>query len=81
MRTIDEIALSHNPRGEILVDDESAVMTPQQYSQLTVYNTSLPTGKTIGKRWRAGEWMGEYVKCEEPGYVGIRWRKILLVDA
>lgn len=55
-------------------------MTQQEVDDLLEYSTTLPTGKTIGKRWkrylhlgpRAGSWvLCEYVPDPDPGYVGI----------
>lgn len=44
---------------------------------LSEYSTSLPTGTTIGKRWkqrRPDGWLiGEYVPHQDPGTVGIKW--------
>lgn len=51
---------------------------------LPEYSFSLPTGTTIGKRWRALRgarwWIGEYVPCEKPGHVGIVWKLAELVE-
>lgn len=80
MRTIEEIALSHNPRGEVLLDDETVILTPSQYRELLVYNSTLPTGQTIGKRWRRHGEMGEYVTHDDPRYMGIKWRRIIVVE-
>lgn len=57
MRTIDEIALSRNPRGEIVVDDTHALMSSDTFNELLVYDTTLPTGTTIGKRWSRTEYV------------------------
>lgn len=52
---------------------------------LPEYSFSLPTGTTIGKRWRALRgnrwWIGEYVPSEKPGHVGIVWKVAELVEA
>ncbi len=61
-----------------------------EFEALREYSCSLPTGTTIGKRWKRREpynttevvkrWlMGEYVECPEPGRVGIVWRQITSV--
>ena len=60
------------------------VLTTPEFEALPEYSCSLPTGQTIGKRWKRkcrdpnGEvWMlGEYVEDPEPGMIGIRWRRI-----
>ena len=67
----------------ILTDDKRADMNYAAFKKLLVYNTSLPTGTTIGKRWRAlyrqGWFMGEYVRDPSPTHVGIKWREIWIM--
>jgi hypothetical protein len=72
----------------ILVDETHAVMTRDAFEALPEYSCTIPTGTTIGKRWRRGEpyvgtrlhwYLGEYVPCDLPGQTGITWREILLV--
>ena len=74
---------------EILVDADHAVMDRRTLLELREYNQSLPTGTTIGKRWRRwnyrpgaelGWWLGEYVPSDAPGCVDIEWRQVLLID-
>lgn len=36
----------------ILTDDRTAVMEPRDFSELPEYSCSIPTGTTIGKRWK-----------------------------
>jgi hypothetical protein len=55
--------------------------------ELPEYSVTLPTGTTIGKRWRrrdpqatSGWTMGEYVPHADPALVGIRWREIALTS-
>lgn len=77
-----------------------------ELTELYEYSTSIPTGTTIGKRWRRNLnayvrpqvthlhffdsvpvrevlpplWViGEYVACDEPGMVGIKWFRTELV--
>ena len=73
----------------ILVDDRTAVMERADLEELPDYSCTLPTGTTIGKRWKRrrnyydeskGWVMGEYAPCAEPGYVAIVWRDVLLVE-
>lgn len=71
----------------ILVDDKTAVMEPRDFEDLFEYSTSIPTGTTIGKRWKArridGWVMGEYEELDQteyPGEVLIRWRVLEVVD-
>jgi len=64
-----------------------AKMSIAEFDALPEYSTTLPTGTTIGKKWKRhilsglnqGEWwLGEYV--EDPNkdakFVGITWKKI-----
>lgn len=64
---------------------EPVAMTQAEVDALLEYSTTLPTGKTLGKRWKRqlyvgpkrGVWvLGEYVEDPDPAYVGIRWREI-----
>lgn len=67
---------------------EVVTMTQVEVDLLLEYSTSLPTGKTIGKRWKrhlgmgpkAGRWvLCEYVPDPDPAYVGITSRLIEVV--
>lgn len=58
------------------------VITRKKLAELPEYSTSVPTGTTIGKRWRRdvdGQWMiGEYVRLPDDSaflltHVGIKW--------
>lgn len=65
-------------------------LTREQFNELPEYSRSIPTGTTIGKRWRRehqwyenGElksrwWVGEYIVDPDPTMVGIKWYKVLL---
>ncbi len=57
-------------------------ITLEALAALPEYSCSLPTGTTIGVRWRAAtrymgertEWrIGTYVSDPSPGMVGIEW--------
>lgn len=65
------------PQGVERIDKVALFALPE-------YSFSLPTGTTIGKRWRALRgarwWIGEYVPCEKPGHVGIVWKVAELVE-
>lgn len=56
------------------------------------YSCSLPTGTRVGKFWLCDRnayrrdlgpnrepdwWLGQYVEDSVPGFVGIRWRKVV----
>lgn len=62
----------------------SEPMTREDLERLDEYSLSLPTGTTIGKRWRRrvgnGWYIGEYVAHEDPTLVGIRWTPVVIVD-
>jgi hypothetical protein len=64
---------------------EVVEMTQAEIDALLEYSTTLPTGKTVGKRWKrrlflgpkAGRWvLCEYVEDPDPEYVGIASRLI-----
>lgn len=65
-------------------------MTQSEVDALLEYSTTLPTGKTIGKRWKrrlyvgskAGSWvLCEYIEDPDPTYVGIASHLIHVSDA
>lgn len=66
-------------------------LSTPQFEEMPEYSCSLPTGTTIGKRWKrnlnfgtrekAVWWMGEYVEDPEPGRVGIEWKEIEIYDS
>lgn len=66
-------------------------MTPVELNALPEYSCSLPTGTTIGKRWRKRIpyytnqplqcWLvAEYVDHPDPNLTGIKWRQVVLVN-
>lgn len=61
-----------------------AVMNKSEFDALPEYSVSLPTGATIGKRWKRkckdGWLVGEYAPDPEPGYVQIKWKRIQLQE-
>lgn len=48
--------------GEILVDETTAVMDRGTLDRLLEYSCSVPTGVTLGKRWKRG-----WCKCVDRG--------------
>lgn len=67
-------------------------LTEGEFNDLPNYSCSLPTGTTIGKRWKRREpyedgppgtvhlwYMGEYVEHPDPETVGIEWFLIELL--
>lgn len=68
-------------------DFDWVILTRVEFHMLPEYSCTIPTGTTIGKRWRRREpygapeeraawFMGEYVPSPMPGHVGIHWRRI-----
>ena len=67
---------------------EEIRLTKNEFDQLPDYSLSVPTGRTIGKRWKRqhvdetmtlGWVMGEYTEHQDANTVGIYWRKIVLL--
>jgi len=64
---------------------ENVELSLSEFESLLEYSTSLPTGKTIGKKWKrrlfVGKYrrvwlVGEYAEDEDPAFVKIIWRRI-----
>jgi hypothetical protein len=77
--------------GQCIVDGSTAVMDQEYFRQLGEYNSSLPSGTFIGKRWKRSvqdptrqetkDWvMGEFVDIGSKSEIGIKWRKIEVID-
>lgn len=74
----------------IVTDETHAVMDAEEFRRLPEYSCSIPTGKTIGKRWKRGEPYGhpevwflcEYVELDppEPDRIGWTAHEILVVE-
>ena len=47
---------------------EETELTQQEFDALLVYNTTIPTGKIIGKKWRR-DWNGLHYLCEYEKYI------------
>lgn len=66
---------------------ENIVLTQKEFDNLLEYSCSLPTGTTIGKKWKKGwpyykptEWyLCEYIKHDDPDKVGISYKRIVAV--
>lgn len=61
---------------------EEVIISRSELRDLGEYSSSLPTGKTIGKRWRATRYVdgkatdwkiAEYVDHPDPTKIGIKW--------
>ena len=63
---------------------EVELMSQAEFDELLEYSTSLPTGTTIGKRWKRkmkdGWFLGEYVPGGEPGHINIKWKRIRIAE-
>lgn len=55
-------------------------VTMAEFAALSEYSTTLPTGTTIGKKWKRkhplGWMMGEYIDIDRVDQVGIKWSRI-----
>lgn len=74
----------------MIVDDTHVILSHGELEALPNYAMSVPTAsdKSIGKRWRrplydgreiVGWMMGEFEPDPEPGFIRIRWRRVLEV--
>lgn len=59
------------------------VLSQAELNSLPEYSWSLPTGTTIGKRWKclhrhSGWFMGEYLKSSLPKTVDTHWSRIVV---
>lgn len=71
-----------------LLDAKTAIVDAEAFAALMDYSGSIPTGTTIGKRWKRrrdyydeskGWVMGEYAADPNPDYVRIIWRDLVVV--
>lgn len=69
---------------------EKITLSESEFNKLADYSCTLPTGTTLGKRWKCkktyhdasqGWLMGEYVPHPQnkPNKVGIRWTEIEVI--
>lgn len=74
--------------------EETIVLTKQEFDSLPEYSCSIPTGTTIGKKWKMNrfafvkfedgikreEWhLCEYVEHADPKLVGISYKSIVAI--
>lgn len=56
----------------------------EEFAALLEYSCSVPTGVTIGKRWKARRddawYLGEYVQGSKRDTARIRWRRIFVLS-
>jgi hypothetical protein len=71
----------------VMAHMESVELSRAEFDALLDYSASIPTGTTIGKKWKRrndyydeskGWVMGEYFDIGEKDSVGIRWFNIVL---
>lgn len=84
--------------ADIPAEQPTLRMTQREFDALGEYSMSIPTGTTIGKRWRRNvsapcnsqhpedqrppDWrVGEYYEIGDPNNVGIRWYRVVIVEA
>lgn len=64
------------------MSEETVRVSQAEFDQLLEYNSSYPTGTTIGKRWKRqvgnGYHLCEFVEHEDPRLVGIKYAKLLV---
>ena len=64
---------------------ETIVLTKIEFDQLPTYSCSIPTGTTIGKRWKRGApyinpdtwYLCEYVEASDTKMIGIHYKLIV----
>jgi len=71
----------------MILHDTLVMLTAAEFDELPEYSCSLPTGTTIGKKWKRkkvytdeskGWLMGEYIPDADPKMVRIRWREVVI---
>lgn len=81
------MSLDHSTKGKEIK------LTQAELDKLSEYSCSLPTGTTIGKRWKKNTnayrglpegtlpawWIGEYVEDPDPEMIGITWTRVRLM--
>ncbi len=67
-------------------------LTQEEMDALSDYSCTIPTGTTIGKKWKRREpyrddqgppfywYTGEYVPHPDPELMGIKWRRIQIIS-
>jgi len=72
----------------MLIEDDGAFMTLQEFDNLLEYSCSMPTGTITGKIWKRAEpyrephdrWLlGQYIDVADPKKIGIKWREIFII--
>lgn len=91
-RAEDENRWSSEYKLQPVVTEGLIVLTEEEFDKLSEYSTSLPTGITIGKRWKRavdfrdvskGWILGEYVACvkeHSSRKVDVSWKTIKIRD-
>lgn len=72
----------HSAYERTEVESDTIRLTLAEFDALLDYSSSIPTGTTIGKRWKRrkvyhdesrGWVVGEFVEHPDPDVVGIKW--------
>ena len=77
----------------LLLDETHALCSPEDFEAMLEYSASFPTGTYLGKVWKCSDvfykhrdlsaplkWqLAEYVPCDIPGEIGIKWRVLEVV--
>ncbi len=66
----------------ILIDENYAVMSEDTYKQLSVYNSSYPSGSYVGKMWRRFNelvWIDKDTTGQSESGLQYFYREILIV--
>lgn len=83
LETFDKEYLDQRANSTIMVDDKTALMSQEDFNKLLEYNSTLPTGSYVGKRWKRkhgeGWLMGEFAPNPDPKKIDIIWREVILL--
>lgn len=95
LQDIDATLATSTPPGPSKEEATVDRLTPAELLALPEYSSTVPTGTTIGKRWRRHQpsrracgdnptcghwWTGEYFESGKESGVGIRWLKVEIIE-
>jgi len=72
----------------MVVTPKGILISRKEFDALPEYSCSIPTGTTVGKKWKRrvpysdkpDSWyLGEYVESLKPGQIGIEWARLILL--
>jgi hypothetical protein len=76
----------------MVITPKGILISWSEFDALPEYSCSIPTGTTVGKKWKRpvpyeirtdppNTWvLGEYVECSVPGEIGIEWTPLILPE-